>query len=167
LPQGSATDVAVVRVRVEMMGSPKCRIVGKSQPVHIMINPIISTRTRIVAADLECVSDHLEPVQPWAAGTGAGDAAPDGACRRRHWRDPTGFLAAGASDRQRPLCNLVNLPLPAAAAAPSAAPRSSCDVSTRIRARTMMLWCLSAGIGSVARRGGHGAAVVGLPHQIW
>jgi NAD(P)-dependent dehydrogenase (short-subunit alcohol dehydrogenase family) len=30
----------------EIMGSQKCRVVGKSQPVLIMINPIISTRTR-------------------------------------------------------------------------------------------------------------------------
>eukprot|EP01049_Picozoa_sp_SAG25_P009230 SAG25_NODE_896_length_4875_cov_4.075586_4_plen_82_part_00 len=28
------------------MGSPKCRIVGKSQPGLIMIDPMISTRTR-------------------------------------------------------------------------------------------------------------------------
>jgi hypothetical protein len=28
------------------MGSQKCRIVGKSQPVLIMIDPMISTRTR-------------------------------------------------------------------------------------------------------------------------
>jgi hypothetical protein len=35
-----------VRVRVEIMGSQKCRIVGKSQPVLIVIDPIIFTRTR-------------------------------------------------------------------------------------------------------------------------
>jgi hypothetical protein len=35
-----------LRVRVELMGSHKCRIVGKSQPVLVVINPIISTRTR-------------------------------------------------------------------------------------------------------------------------
>jgi hypothetical protein len=35
-----------IRVRVEIMGSQTCRIVGKSQPVLIMINPMISTRTR-------------------------------------------------------------------------------------------------------------------------
>jgi hypothetical protein len=35
-----------VRVRVEIMGSPKCGRVGKSQPVLIMIHPIIFTRTR-------------------------------------------------------------------------------------------------------------------------
>jgi hypothetical protein len=33
-------------VRVEIMGSQNCGIVGKSQPVLMMINPIISTRTR-------------------------------------------------------------------------------------------------------------------------
>jgi hypothetical protein len=35
-----------VRVRVEIMGSQKCGFVGKSQPVLMMINPIIFTRTR-------------------------------------------------------------------------------------------------------------------------
>eukprot|EP01047_Picozoa_sp_COSAG01_P018623 COSAG01_NODE_1013_length_12138_cov_7.073926_9_plen_130_part_00 len=36
-----------LRVRVEIMGSQKCRIVGKSQPLHIIIiDPIIFTRTR-------------------------------------------------------------------------------------------------------------------------
>jgi hypothetical protein len=37
---------AVLRVRVEIMGSPKFRSVGKSQCVLIMIDPIVSTRTR-------------------------------------------------------------------------------------------------------------------------
>jgi hypothetical protein len=37
-----------IRVRVEIMGSQKCRIVGKSQPVLVMIDPIIFTRTRMV-----------------------------------------------------------------------------------------------------------------------
>jgi hypothetical protein len=36
----------VVRVRVEIMGSQTCGNVGKSQWVLVMINPIISTRTR-------------------------------------------------------------------------------------------------------------------------
>jgi hypothetical protein len=31
---------------VEIMGSPKCRIVGTSQSVLIMIDPIIFTHTR-------------------------------------------------------------------------------------------------------------------------
>jgi hypothetical protein len=34
-----------LRVRVEIMGSQKCRIVGKSQSVLMMINPMIFTRT--------------------------------------------------------------------------------------------------------------------------
>jgi hypothetical protein len=34
------------RVRVAIMGSQKCRNVGKSQPALIMINPMIFTRTR-------------------------------------------------------------------------------------------------------------------------
>jgi hypothetical protein len=38
-------DLAPTAVRGEMMGSPKCRIGGKSQSVLIMINPIIFTRT--------------------------------------------------------------------------------------------------------------------------
>eukprot|EP01047_Picozoa_sp_COSAG01_P046991 COSAG01_NODE_4451_length_5007_cov_5.064181_3_plen_173_part_00 len=36
----------VARVRVEAMGSQTCRIVGKSQPALLLINPMISTRTR-------------------------------------------------------------------------------------------------------------------------
>jgi hypothetical protein len=32
--------VCVLRARVEMMGSHKCRIVGKSQPVLVVINSI-------------------------------------------------------------------------------------------------------------------------------
>jgi hypothetical protein len=35
-----------VRVRVEIMGSHNCGIVGKSQLVLMMIDPMISTRTR-------------------------------------------------------------------------------------------------------------------------
>jgi hypothetical protein len=38
--------VLVVRVRVEIMGSQKCGIVGKSQSVLIMINLNIFTHTR-------------------------------------------------------------------------------------------------------------------------
>jgi hypothetical protein len=37
-----------VRVRVEIMGSQKCRTVGKSQSVFDTINPVIFTRTRII-----------------------------------------------------------------------------------------------------------------------
>jgi hypothetical protein len=36
-----------VRVRVEIMGSQNSGIVGKYQPVLIMINPMIFTRTRM------------------------------------------------------------------------------------------------------------------------
>eukprot|EP01047_Picozoa_sp_COSAG01_P007348 COSAG01_NODE_279_length_19520_cov_41.772154_1_plen_45_part_10 len=42
----------MVRVRVEIMGSQKCRNVGKSQPVLTMINPIIFTRTRSSASTM-------------------------------------------------------------------------------------------------------------------
>jgi hypothetical protein len=38
-----------MRVRVEIMGSQKCGIVGKSRSVPFMINPIIFTRTRMFA----------------------------------------------------------------------------------------------------------------------
>ena len=39
-----------IRVRVEIMGSPKCRNVGKCQSVLITIHPIIFTRTRMFVA---------------------------------------------------------------------------------------------------------------------
>jgi hypothetical protein len=46
--QTSATTTQpLIRVRVEIVGAQKCRIVGKSQSVLIMVNPIIFTRTRI------------------------------------------------------------------------------------------------------------------------
>eukprot|EP01047_Picozoa_sp_COSAG01_P002225 COSAG01_NODE_58_length_30193_cov_12.302020_8_plen_102_part_00 len=44
--QGVHNGRAGLRVRVEIMGSQKCGIVGKSQPVLMMVNPIIFTRTR-------------------------------------------------------------------------------------------------------------------------
>jgi hypothetical protein len=40
----------VLRVRVEIMGSGKYENVGKAQPVLIMINPMISPRTRYIRA---------------------------------------------------------------------------------------------------------------------
>jgi hypothetical protein len=42
-----AESLRVVRVRAEIMGSPKCIIVGKSQSVLIMIDPMIFTHTRM------------------------------------------------------------------------------------------------------------------------
>jgi hypothetical protein len=46
-PHGGRTTLTLpTRVRVEIMGSQKCGIVGKSQSILIMIHPIISTRTR-------------------------------------------------------------------------------------------------------------------------
>jgi hypothetical protein len=49
----------LVRVRAEIMGAPKCRNVGESQPVPMMIDPmIISTRTRSVSA---CSGDSATP----------------------------------------------------------------------------------------------------------
>jgi hypothetical protein len=44
--QGRRAHGGSLRVRVEIMGSQPCRIVRKSQPVLMMINPMISTRTR-------------------------------------------------------------------------------------------------------------------------
>jgi|EP01049_Picozoa_sp_SAG25_P006970 hypothetical protein len=45
-----------MRVRVEIMGSHNCRIVGKSQPVLVMINPMIFPRTRRTSAGTaQCV----------------------------------------------------------------------------------------------------------------
>eukprot|EP01047_Picozoa_sp_COSAG01_P050041 COSAG01_NODE_5017_length_4524_cov_3.064836_5_plen_75_part_00 len=38
-----------LRVRVEMMGSGRYELVGKAQPILMVINPMISTRTRTVA----------------------------------------------------------------------------------------------------------------------
>eukprot|EP01047_Picozoa_sp_COSAG01_P093188 COSAG01_NODE_24381_length_781_cov_1.016129_2_plen_146_part_01 len=43
---GVGSGSRLLRVRVEIMGSQKCRIVGKSQSVLMMIDPIIFTRTR-------------------------------------------------------------------------------------------------------------------------
>jgi hypothetical protein len=51
-------------VRVEVMGSQKCRIVGKSQSVFIMIYPIIFTRTRTV--QLACCPGTAS--LPWVQG---------------------------------------------------------------------------------------------------
>ena len=47
-----------LRVRGEIMGSQKCRTVGKSQPVLMMIDPIISTRTRIAIEANKCIGAH-------------------------------------------------------------------------------------------------------------
>jgi hypothetical protein len=63
----------LIRVRVEIIGALKCRNVGESQSVLIMIDPIISTRTRICYAttDGSCRAAHHEampggmPVREW------------------------------------------------------------------------------------------------------
>eukprot|EP01047_Picozoa_sp_COSAG01_P042232 COSAG01_NODE_3675_length_5804_cov_4.926919_5_plen_174_part_00 len=52
----------LIRVRVKIVGSQKCGIVGKSQSALIMIDPIISTRTRSfdgASRDSEAPSEHL------------------------------------------------------------------------------------------------------------
>jgi hypothetical protein len=43
----SAHDIILIRVRMEILGSQNCRMVGKSQPVLIMNNPVISPHTRV------------------------------------------------------------------------------------------------------------------------
>jgi hypothetical protein len=43
-----------IRVRVEILGSQTCRVVGKSQPFLMMINPIIFTRTRTLLTVRSC-----------------------------------------------------------------------------------------------------------------
>jgi hypothetical protein len=61
----AALTVMNLSARVEIMGSQKCRIVGKSQPVHIMmINPIIFTRTRI---SVRGGAESASPVVAWWA----------------------------------------------------------------------------------------------------
>jgi hypothetical protein len=55
-PCNPAAACCMLWVRVKIMaGSQKCRIVGKSQSVLIMINPIIFTRTRICPSTDPCV----------------------------------------------------------------------------------------------------------------
>jgi hypothetical protein len=45
--RGVAAECRSLRVRVEIMGFIKYDSAGKSQSVLVMINPIVSTRTRI------------------------------------------------------------------------------------------------------------------------
>jgi hypothetical protein len=54
--QGRAAHV--LRVRVEIIGSPKCGIVGKSQPALVITDPMISTRTRTLRESAPAA--HLE-----------------------------------------------------------------------------------------------------------
>jgi hypothetical protein len=56
----------LIRVRVEIMGSQKCGIVGKYQPVLMMINPIIFTRTRMWPACAQRA--RSQPKAPWLWG---------------------------------------------------------------------------------------------------
>ena len=50
LVRGWCPGITYIRVRVEIMGSQKCRIAGKPQSVLVMINPMIFTRTRTTLA---------------------------------------------------------------------------------------------------------------------
>jgi hypothetical protein len=45
-----------MRMRVEIMGSPNCRIVGESQAVLVLLDPMISTRPRIGRTCASCVA---------------------------------------------------------------------------------------------------------------
>jgi hypothetical protein len=56
----------MIRVRVEIMGSSNCRIVGESQPVLIMINPIIFTRTRMKKRPGPAAA--MPQIERWLAG---------------------------------------------------------------------------------------------------
>jgi hypothetical protein len=59
----------VVRVRLEIMGSQNCRIVGKSQSVLMMFNHMIFTRTRMCAC---CADDDIrgDDPGPWEGVAG-------------------------------------------------------------------------------------------------
>jgi hypothetical protein len=66
-----------IRVRVEIMGSQKCRNVGNSQPVLMMINPIVSTRTRTERSPRSIRTRSTPPPRGGeGAGTAAGQHAP-------------------------------------------------------------------------------------------
>jgi arylsulfatase A-like enzyme len=64
--QESPWSAIYVRVRVEIMGSQKCGFVGKSQPVLMMINLIIFTRTRMYSA--HGVAARGGGMQGWGLG---------------------------------------------------------------------------------------------------
>jgi hypothetical protein len=55
--------MAVVWLRMEIMGSQNYRNVGESQPVLIMIDPIISTRTRTMRSNA-CEAAREAPPPP-------------------------------------------------------------------------------------------------------
>eukprot|EP01047_Picozoa_sp_COSAG01_P064886 COSAG01_NODE_8663_length_2704_cov_6.110173_2_plen_176_part_00 len=59
---------AVLRVRVEIMGSPKFRSVRKSQCVLIMIDPIVSTRVPVHRRDWHPPPPHTHAVPRGAVG---------------------------------------------------------------------------------------------------
>jgi hypothetical protein len=66
-PIGPVHDDHHVRARVEIMGSQTCRIVGKSQSVLMMINPIISTRPYVNQA-WECTVGNRCSCVAWFWG---------------------------------------------------------------------------------------------------
>jgi hypothetical protein len=63
------------RERVEIMGPVTYEIVGKSQSLLIMTNPIISTRTRIYTFTIGTSSEWKRPVAPHTEVTTVGTLA--------------------------------------------------------------------------------------------
>eukprot|EP01047_Picozoa_sp_COSAG01_P019604 COSAG01_NODE_1095_length_11714_cov_9.062930_3_plen_230_part_00 len=62
------TPRTLLRVRVEIMGPGKYEDVGKSQSVIVMINPIISTRTRILYGFSCSLSQGTPGIAPKTSG---------------------------------------------------------------------------------------------------
>jgi hypothetical protein len=76
-----------LRVQVEITGSQKCQIVGKSQSVITMISPMIFTRTRTVVGRYlrrAAVNDALPPPPPLRAEHTGGPTPDIHAFPRRH-----------------------------------------------------------------------------------
>jgi hypothetical protein len=76
---------------VEIMGSQKCRIVGRSQPLLIMIDPVISTRTRRRARQVTSrgvavlMCEHLNGAPPPGVGVKR-EVEPDPAAHEAYGR---------------------------------------------------------------------------------
>jgi hypothetical protein len=94
-----------VRVRVKILGSQNCGIVGKYQSVLVMINPNIFTRTRMTSVAVvggACAQawlvDHLG-VKDWVLvrpGAAAAATAAQGTGQHR-WQPPLGCWVGGDS----------------------------------------------------------------------
>jgi hypothetical protein len=90
-----------VRVRVRITGSQKCRIIGESQPVLVMSDPIISTRTHIGA----CVRAS----RAWGGGDQQVDARQRAPPQRRIFDQKVHLLGSLQQLVRRPLDGLVRL----------------------------------------------------------